>query len=1279
MDRYIFQNDGEEFSLRWIQGAKPEYAGIQGDHPYILSGRSMLPSATINLYAARSRSFPYYSKKGTWEHLIPTWSFRDEDGNRITSITVTGTSAEGTSGYTYTGSAWFVDELPTLPRTSTYLWATMELSGNTSVSGERGHESYTNSMVFDTIEAKTARIYPDYMLFSTNGKIALSSEYHWTNHITPVVITLHSNYYDLLKKNSNKIDIVPGIIYDFPYYPSASVPFVCVSNTKRTKEDVVVGVSSVDGKIVYDEEGEPIPVTTENYYYQKSPIVAYEKYPYEICSAYLETSADGDAEHDPLIPEIPIPESSAYFKAPAFRQNDDSPDKFFIGGHTIGYITMPDKSFSAGEVYHATIPIDESAPAYLPPYTAWICAPDEAKLYIVPAKTLRTEDDSIESPYGNFPIKSISSMKLTSALAQYAEAGRSSAYHVENVHGIYFMAKDMEYNMWTIDIETAKLLKYDAYGDKTDVDVDLNESFWNWVMTSATNWEKQSAKEFYGKEDNPDEFDVENKSLQPSWIVISPEQDVIDNKKPGVYVGYHDSYLVTTHDIHGNIIDADFSNPSGYKGYLYEMDRNRSWTSATMRHTYFDTSEDMKKVSDFQDAEKGFRAEVDNINKPGAMAIWDNLIWITYSSTSKGVNPYTWDDISNETESCLRVFNRDEKIRHADDNYVKCSWDLEFGEVFEDLCIYHGVAYALISNHLKQSKFVSFSISPTGQAEKPKTIIDYGILERPMHLSISDKGVCWFHTHDRNIIAYEIATNQCFIFTNLYKVDEYWKFQDLEDPLSGSMAIHKENPTSGRYFENEFHQIDGMAVDTDSYLWIIDNYCTSPVQVLDTVELLDKAKRGTQGQDVKIVNDVMFDIDSIAPSGAKNAVYVSGSYVDITGQTQYTWSNVRNQDPRMDHPQLFANGDWTGIRYQILLNECYKPEIAVLRSGTNYVMNYDRLRFRKFKESRDLIPDMKSCIRVPKFANSSTKLWEEFAQAMVGGTDNERYHLGRRLYERISNVVKNLHDVEDSTIHGLYAMAESEDVPIRKYDIYAPETLARVLDILSCPHERIWGSRCYCKSNFVEINNDNKDRKFFCDVCHHYHHSNLGFKFGLFDRNLFLDKSPYVVKNPMDSLSKYTVIYPCKDSVRDAEIILREIENGTWDRNSKSMDFYRIPDDFAEAILSIASTDANPYQTMCAKILAIHTQFYILENWTECCFWPLIDTPCDRQNIGIVNWEDNYTTFPEDLNHPDDFYCSPNPEDQNKYGLPTGYAELVLNYLLHNGLMFDKDGKFTEN
>ena len=1279
MERYTFRNEGDEFSLRWIQGAKPEYAGIQGDHPYILSGRSMLPSATINLYAARSRSFPYYSKSGTWEHLIPTWSFRDENGNKITSITVTGTSAED-GAYYYTGSAWFVDELPTLPRTSTYLWATMELSGNTTVSGERGHESYANSMVFDTIEAKTARIYPDYMRFTTNGKIPLSAEYHWTNHITPVVITLHSNYYDILKETSKIKDIIPGIIYDFPYYPSASVPFVCVPNTKRTKEEVVVGVSSVNGKVVYDDDGEPIPTTTTNYYYEKSPIVAYENYPYEICSAYLESSAAGDAEHDPLIPEIFTPESSAYFRAPAFRQNDDSPDKFFIGGHTIGYITMPDKSFSAGESYYTTIPIDESAPGYLPPYTAWICAPDEARLYIVPARTARTEDDSIQSPWGNLPIKSISSMKLTSALAEYAEAGRSSAYHVENVHGIYFMAKDMEYNMWTIDIETAKLLKYDAYGDKTDVDVDLNDSFWKWVNSSATPEERDAARAFYGKEDNPSEFDLERKSLQPSWIVISPEQDVLENKKPGVYIGYHDSYLVTTHDIHGNIIDADFSNPSGYKGYTYEMDRKRLWDYDTMHHTYFDTSDDMKTISDRQLATKGFRAEVDNINKPGAMALWENLIWITYSSTSKGVNPYTWEDISHDTESCLRVFDRDEGIRHADENLVKYSWDLEFGEVFEDLCIYDGVAYALISNHLKQSKFVSFSISSTGQAEQPKTIVDYGILERPMHLSISDKGVCWFHTHDRKIIGYDISTNECYIFTDLYKADAYWKFQDLVDPLSGSMAIRKENPASGRYFENEFHQIDGMAVDTDNYLWIIDNYCTSPVQVFDTLELMDKARRRTQGQPVNLVNDIMFDIGSVVHPGASNAVYVSGSYAYITGdETQYTWSNVRNQDPRMDHPQLFANGDWTGIRYQTLLNECYKPEIAVLRSGTNYVMNYDNLRFRRFNESRDLIPDMKSCIRVPKFATASEGLWDEFADAMVGGVDNKRYHLGRRLYERIGNVVKNLHDVEDSTIHGLYAMAESEDVPIRKYDIYAPEMLARVLDILSCPHERIWGSRCYCKSNFVEINKDNKDRLFYCPHCHHNHHSNLGFKFGLFDRNLLVDKTPYVVKNPMDSKSKFVKIIPCTESVRDAETILREIENGTWDRNSASMDFYKIPEDFAESIMAIASPDANPYQTYCAKILAIHTQFYILENWTECCFWHFIDNPCDRQNIGIVNWEDNYTTFPEDMNHPDDFYCSPEPSAQQQNGLPVGYAELILNYILHNGLMFDKDGNFTEN
>jgi hypothetical protein len=99
-----------------------------------------------------------------------------------------------------------------------------------------------------------------------------------------------------------------------------------------------------------------------------------------------------------------------------------------------------------------------------------------------------------------------------------------------------------------------------------------------------------------------------------------------------------------------------------------------------------------------------------------------------------------------------------------------------------------------------------------------------------------------------------------------------------------------------------------------------------------------------------------------------------------------------------------------------------------------------------------------------------------------------------------------------------------------------------------------------------------------------------------------------------------------------------------------------------------------------ARLLAIHTQFFIgHERWFDQCFWKFNDDKCLTQNIGIVKWEDDYTTFPESADSLDSFYKSPNTQSQSEGNDPEGYMELILNYLLHNGLMFHKDDKFFDN
>lgn len=85
----------------------------------------------------------------------------------------------------------------------------------------------------------------------------------------------------------------------------------------------------------------------------------------------------------------------------------------------------------------------------------------------------------------------------------------------------------------------------------------------------------------------------------------------------------------------------------------------------------------------------------------------------------------------------------------------------------------------------------------------------------------------------------------------------------------------------------------------------------------------------------------------------------------------------------------------------------------------------------------------------------------------------------------------------------------------------------------------------------------------------------------------------------------------------------------------------------------------------CAQTLAIHTSFFSPDHWFNYCYWHLAVTPCYDLNTSVINWDSKYTTMDEyDWDAREKWY------DDN------GTMVKLINYILHNGMLFDKNQEY---
>lgn len=343
---------------------------------------------------------------------------------------------------------------------------------------------------------------------------------------------------------------------------------------------------------------------------------------------------------------------------------------------------------------------------------------------------------------------------------------------------------------------------------------------------------------------------------------------------------------------------------------------------------------------------------------------------------------------------------------------------------------------------------------------------------------------------------------------------------------------------------------------------------------------------------------------------------------------------------------------------------------------------------RKFNDSWNTTKHMAYATGVVAFKDNSDDLFNKFINGALGGSGSVgEYSIGRKIYEAIANQVENVHDVDECGIEALYSLANSQDVPLDAFAIYAPEELKRAMDLFSVTHEKLWGDRCHC-NKFYFIDNSTrtyrnsegkivteKDRhiKKLCPFCGHIHGTNVGDSADDLI-SIKLDEHgehpPYLVR-PKKNGTEFMKIVPSVESISQSKkivqyldwyckvVLLKKAKDETYslDDLEKAIKNIWTNDEIASEDKERAFKDATMWYSLlllvqreyrklskCTsqdeitklqeiirhkQLVALHTSLFTPQPWTNYCFFQFLDRQCGVQNTGVIKWEDKNTEVDE--------------------------------------------------
>jgi len=317
-------------------------------------------------------------------------------------------------------------------------------------------------------------------------------------------------------------------------------------------------------------------------------------------------------------------------------------------------------------------------------------------------------------------------------------------------------------------------------------------------------------------------------------------------------------------------------------------------------------------------------------------------------------------------------------------------------------------------------------------------------------------------------------------------------------------------------------------------------------------------------------------------------------YNDINQDTQQ--SNKWNKS-------IQAIGDWTGIRWSQKY-KTYKFNQKII-TGVSKPLNFSALNkqeIRKHNHQFNMAEQLKQ-LAMPYVIQNNTFLFDTFLQAIYGNAANID-DIGTTFYEKIANFVANHKDIDTCEIDSLYNIAALTDVSLDDYRFSYPAKLKQLMNMLSVPHNRLWGSVCSCQDLFV--GDDAYSSSYVCESCGRSQINNKGEQ--LDTQTLILNTNTPIV---------------------------------VYDREEDNF-FLHYPASY---------NGANSYPVTNLEAAGFKTPIYVHYD-----FYKYVKSSMPTFINGVIDWDNPNTTL------------TPNISSYNDWIQTEGVIDTILNFYLYSGL-----------
>lgn len=282
---------------------------------------------------------------------------------------------------------------------------------------------------------------------------------------------------------------------------------------------------------------------------------------------------------------------------------------------------------------------------------------------------------------------------------------------------------------------------------------------------------------------------------------------------------------------------------------------------------------------------------------------------------------------------------------------------------------------------------------------------------------------------------------------------------DSLSSYSDKIAYHKDIEGSTTTICNVSGRVSNLTPDLNNGIYFIQNNTT-----IVSINSAFQIKSLYVGEGLNNISNTTNREIAILDNNAGRIIFIDPDTFSISNIY-----NIKTESTSVS--SWYTNGDWTGFKW---INKFSARDLTLnyAISGISRAFNVyraeDRYTFGKFGESFDATNLYKN-LRYQEALLDDSNMFDDFIGTIVGNISSSPNTIGKRVYEKATNFVDNVVDVDVCNIDSLYSIYSMLDIKLDNFAAYkfaAPSNIRRLIDTLSIKQSKLWGARNQFNRNF---------------------------------------------------------------------------------------------------------------------------------------------------------------------------------------------------------------------